>query len=198
MASGVDVADDSRMSDNTVSTQPHAVRDLAVGVVAGLAGGLAMNLFARATSDRRGHGAQPPQEDSPARGKDAAERAGDAAYRLVRGGEPAPETSQRLGTAAHYAFSASAGAAYGLLAPRVPALTACFGTLFGTLVWAGADEGVVPLLGLSRGPRQIPARVHLFALTAHLVYGAAVETVRRVVSTNDQNAGNQITSLISV
>jgi putative membrane protein len=156
-----------------------------------------MNLLTRALVGERPHGAQPAQQ-LDGTDEDPAELAGAAVYRAVTGERPEPELTPRLGTAAHYAFGATAGAAYGLLALRVPAITACFGTLFGTIVWAGADEGLVPLLGLSKGPREIPARVHLFSLTSHLLFGAAVEGVRRAVSTKDQNAGNQITSFMTV
>ena len=40
-----------------------------------------------------------------------------------------------------------------------------------------ADEGAIPALGLSRGPREIPVRSHLTALCEHWVYGAALEAV---------------------
>ena len=55
-----------------------------------------------------------------------------------------------------------------------------FGSFYGTLVWAIADEGVIPAFGLSREPRDVSADVHAYALSGHCVYGAALECVRRL------------------
>jgi uncharacterized membrane protein YagU involved in acid resistance len=128
--------------------------------------------------DRSGRGMQPPQADGNA-ANDAAVRSGSAAYEVVTGHPPDPRVKPWLGSAAHYLFGASAGLVYGLLAPRVPSMRSAFGTGYGTLVWAIADEGVIPALGLSRNPRQIPADVHLYALAGHWVYGATLESFRR-------------------
>ncbi len=168
-------------------------RQAVVGLAGGLLGALAMNLFARAVvntgngreadgaapgGDRAGRGAQPPQAEGHA-GDDAAVRVGTAAYRAVTGDEPAREARPWLGSAAHYGFGAGAGMCYALFAGRAPVIRAGFGTLYGTLVWAFADEGVVPALGLSRGPRQLPAGVHLYSLCGHWVYGATLHAVVR-------------------
>jgi hypothetical protein len=49
------------------------------------------------------------------------------------------------------------------------------------LVWAAADEGAMPALGLSRGPRELPWSVHAYALLGHCVFGATLETTLRSV-----------------
>ena len=150
-------------------------RRIVQGAIAGALGSLAMNLFARATGDRRAHGVQPPQ--AYPMDDDAPEQVGAAAFEVVSGSEPDEELEQRLGTAAHYTFGAAMGVAYALLSPRLPVLRRGRGTLYGSLVWLLADEGLMPALGLSRGPAQLPLRTHAYAFAGHVVYGAAMAAV---------------------
>lgn len=177
------------MNDRTHSTARQAL----AGLAGGLAGAFAMNLFARAVGaarngreadgaapghDRVGRGMQPPQAEGSAR-DDAAVRVGTAAYETLTGDAPTRKGRSWLGSAAHYGFGAGAGMCYALAASRAPLLRAGFGTLYGTLVWALADEGVVPALGLSRGPRELPAGVHLYSLCGHWIYGATLDAFQR-------------------
>jgi hypothetical protein len=169
-------------------------------ILAGLAGGLAgafvTNLYTRAISgatngkegegaargaDRLGRGMQPPQALGAA-SNDATVQVGSIAYGAIVGSPPPPSYRAPLGTAAHYAFSAGAGLSYGLLSSRFPALRIGFGTFYGCLVWALADEGVVPALGLSRGPRQLSLGVHAYSLIGHAIFGATLEGVRRATT----------------
>jgi uncharacterized membrane protein YagU involved in acid resistance len=165
-----------------------------LGLAAGCVAGLAMNMFAGLVSaltrghegsgaapgaDRVGRGMQPPQAVGRAE-QDAAVRVGSAGYYLATGHTPTRDGRLRLGTAAHYAFSGALGVGYVLAATRAPIVTECYGTLYGTLVWAAADETAMPALGLSRGPRQLGAGVHAYALTGHWVYGATLEFCRRL------------------
>jgi hypothetical protein len=154
-----------------------------------------MNMFGRAMNavngreaegaapgaDRHGRGAQPPQAVGRAE-DDAAVRTGSMAYRGLTGEEPDRDTRRRLGVAAHYAFGAATGALYGLAPTRHSAVRAGYGTLYGTLIWAIADEGLLPAMGLSRGPRSLPAAVVLYSLAAHLVYGATLECVTESIA----------------
>jgi hypothetical protein len=183
-----------------------ALSRLALGAIGGLAGAYAMNAFARLVSrvqggreaegaapggDRAGRGVQPPQAEGTA-ADDAAVRAGASAYRTVTGRHPRPSTRPRLGSAAHYAFSAIAGCTYVWLADRLPALRAGYGTAYGTVVWALADETVTPALGLSRGPRELPPGVHLFALAGHWVFGATLDATLRIGESCAMPAGRQL------
>jgi hypothetical protein len=151
-----------------------------VGALAGAAGSLAMNVFTRIwTNDHRGHGVQPPQACEP--GDDATVRAGTIAFAAATGDTPPATLREPLGAVAHYAFGSAMGIVYAFLAPRLPALRSGRGALYGALVWAGADEGLMPALGLSRGPRQLRARTHGYALAGHVIYGAAVHAVAAAV-----------------
>jgi hypothetical protein len=163
------------------------------GIAAGVLAGAAMNLYARAMAaatngheakgaapggDRTGRGAQPAQAKGRA-DEDAAIRIGAIAYHALVHRKPTDRARPWLGSAAHYGFSASAGVCYALVAARAPGIRACFGTLYGTLVWALADEGVVPALGLSRRPTELPLGVHLYALCGHWIYGGTLEALTR-------------------
>ena len=123
------------------------------------------------------------RRDGPAETpRDATVKVGTAAFRLVAGYTPGRETQQWLGTAARFAFSAAVGVNYLLASERTPELRRGFGTVYGGLVWATADEGAAPALGLSKTPDEIPLGVHASSLGAHCVYGATLEGCRRVAS----------------
>jgi uncharacterized membrane protein YagU involved in acid resistance len=122
---------------------------------------------------------QPPQARTRA-DQDAAVEAGTLVYRSLTGHAPDRATGRWLGTGAHYTFGATAGVVYALGSIGAPAVRAGFGVLYGTLIWAAADEGVMPALGLSRGPRELPLGVLGYSLAGHWVYGATLEGFMRV------------------
>ena len=131
--------------------------------------------------ERDARGAQPAQAEGSAE-QDATVKVGTAAFESVAGYTPGRETQQWLGTAAHYALQRGRGVNYMLASERAPELRRGFGTVYGSLVWATADEGAVPALGLSKQPGEIPLGVHAYALGAHWVYGATLEGCRRIAS----------------
>lgn len=71
------------------------------------------------------------------------------------------------------------GALYGAAVEVEPRLRAASGVPFGLAVWALADEGVVPALGLKRSLRDASPQLHAYSLLSHIVYGATTELVRR-------------------
>jgi uncharacterized membrane protein YagU involved in acid resistance len=76
---------------------------------------------------------------------------------------------------------ATSGAIYGVAAELAPEVTVGAGIPFGTAVWLAVDEGVVPLLGLSKAPTEYPLSTHIYALASHFVYGFTTEVVRRAL-----------------
>ena len=178
--------------------------DVLKGLLAGVAGGLAaswvMNQF-QSTWGRlqegieKPHGAQSLQEGSPQHGAgrelreqgsdeeqdDATERVANLISTGVFDHELTEAEKHRAGAAVHYAFGAATGGMYGALAEVLPGVTAGAGTAFGTFVWAAADEGMVPALGLSKSPSEYPLSIHAYALASHLVFGLTAEAVRRAV-----------------
>lgn len=97
-------------------------------------------------------------------------------------GRPLTQPEKRLGGQFfHYAFGAIAGGLYGAAAERSREVTAGFGLPFGATVWLTADEIGLPLAGLAAPPTSYPASRHAAALGTHLVFGATVEAVRRML-----------------
>ena len=102
---------------------------------------------------------------------------------------PAPRGRQHLtheqraqgGPVVHYAFGALMGGLYGGLAEYSELVRSGFGTAYGTALFAGGDLIAVPALHLSAPLSEFPAASFAGPYTAHLVYGATTELVRRLV-----------------
>jgi hypothetical protein len=171
------------------------LKAITAGLVGGVAGAWAMNGFQRMAERarggrevtgaapgalRHGRGPQPAQAERDA-SDDATARAVSTVVEPVIDRRLRLEERQRLGALAHLAFGAASGALYALTAESWPRATVLAGVPFGVAVWALADEGVVPLLGLSRGPRTQPPSVLAYGLASHFVYGLTTETTRKLV-----------------
>lgn len=90
----------------------------------------------------------------------------------------APRKQRRgLLEAAHWAFGAGGGAAFGAL-PRSMRRHPWAGPAYGLMVWLGFELGIAPALGLSQAKRARP--VDRIALaTDHLLYGLVLSATRR-------------------
>ena len=165
------------------------------GALAGVAGALAMNQFQRVAAragegreaddatvglPRTGRGPQPAQAIGNA-SDDATAKVANVALSAVGYSLTDPRAKQVAGEFVHLAFGAINGALYGLAAELDPRVTAAAGIPFGTSVWAVADEGIVPALGLSRGPREASASLLAYGLLSHCVYGVTTELVRKSI-----------------
>lgn len=176
-----------------------AAKGLLAGAVGGLAASFVMNAFQAAWSRRahgqsRSHGAQSLQTGEPrggdawprglagardaAESRDAAERVAAGAAAALAGRELTRGEQDAGGTLVHYLYGTATGAAYGLAAELAPAAAAAYGLPFGAAVWIGADELIVPALGLSKPAEDYPASVHAYSFASHLVYGLTTELVR--------------------
>ena len=166
---------------------------LASGIVAGLAGGLVaswiMNEFMenlgpslqKAIQGDAASNQQAPERDKP---DDATMKTADAVVSAVTGGRHlSHEGKEKGGPIVHYAFGAIMGGVYGAIAEGIPQTTFGFGTAFGAALFTGADLVAVPALNLSGSSGDAPASSLATPFAAHLVYGAATETVRRLVRT---------------
>ena len=111
---------------------------------------------------------------------DAAVRVGSTAYRLTTGRWPDRRLRLQLGAWAHYTFSGMVGICYALIAEHAPLLRKGSGAFPAAVVWALADEGAMPALGLSRGPRQLTGGMHAYSLLGHWIYGATLECARNI------------------
>ena len=165
------------------------------GAIAGVAGAVAMNQFQRLAAcagrgreaddatiglPRTGRGSQPAQAIGNA-SDDATARAANAALSVVGKELTDPRAKQMAGEFVHLAFGALNGAVYAIAAELEPRVTAGAGVPFGAAVWAIADEGVVPALGWSRGPREASAGLLTYGLLSHFVFGMTTEGVRRAL-----------------
>jgi putative membrane protein len=174
-------------------TQDHGiVRGALNGMVGGLVASWVMNeFFAKAGSklqqavqteeQNRADDAQRAQtRDQPQ--EDATMKTADRIVQAATGGQHLSwEGKKRGGPAVHYAFGALIGALYGGLAEMVPGITAGAGSGFGTLLFVGADLLAVPALGLSSNPAPEPASKLASPFAAHLVYGVATDSIRKLL-----------------
>ncbi|HEV7859051.1 MAG TPA: DUF1440 domain-containing protein [Pyrinomonadaceae bacterium] len=175
-------------------------KGLVAGIVAGLAAAWTMNQFQALLSklvegQERSHGAQSLQQGSPQRGAgrelqergsedetdDATERLANIVSEGVFDHQLTEGEKAIAGTAIHYGFGVTSGALYGVLAELAPGVKAGAGLPFGATIWLTADEGMVPLLGLSKSPTEYPPSVHAYSLASHFVFGLTTELVRRAV-----------------
>jgi uncharacterized membrane protein YagU involved in acid resistance len=88
---------------------------------------------------------------------------------------------ERLGLAIHWALGIGAGAAYAVLRRRFHALGRTAGLGFGTAFWALLDEGLVPTLGLTPGPRAFPWQTHARGFAGHLTFGTVTDGTLRLL-----------------
>jgi uncharacterized membrane protein YagU involved in acid resistance len=79
-----------------------------------------------------------------------------------------------LSLAAHFAFGAMAGSAYGAIARTRPSHPVLSGVGFGLLVWGSQYLGVLPAAGLLSNARHHPVRRNALMIAAHVVWGAAL------------------------
>lgn len=106
---------------------------------------------------------------------------GEAAQRIARSttGRKLSRAQQR--TAApivHYAAGALAGGIYGLIAEILPGVRRWYGMGYSKVIFLGASEPLLPWLGLTSRQK---AQVTPAGLPAPLVFGAVLETTRRVL-----------------
>ena len=173
-------------------------KGLVAGVIGGVTASVVMNQFQKiwqkfAEGEQRSHGAQSMQQGSPEHGAGrylkehgADDADDDATGRLANfisvagfDHELTEAEKKKIGTVFHYGFGTSTGAAYGVAAEIFPEITSGAGMPFGAFIWLTADEGVVPLLGLSEDAADYPFSILAYGLASHLVYGLTVEIVRR-------------------
>jgi uncharacterized membrane protein YagU involved in acid resistance len=158
----------------------------AIGVVSGIIAAMAMDSVARilgSLNDAPRGARAPAQAQSSAPGEeDGSAKLGTAAFEAVTGEKPSRQTQQWLGLMSRYGFGAAMGVNYMLASEQAPDLRRGYGTVYGSLVWAAADEGALPAAGLARKPTDVPLGIHASTLGAHWVYGATLETCRRIAA----------------
>jgi hypothetical protein len=162
------------------------------GALAGLVGGLIGTWFMseyQALWSRVVNGGEPQSAGGKHDARDwqeknedqnANELAAQAVARNTVGRELSEDELEVAAPMMHYAFGSTMGAIYGAFVEEAPWAAAGAGSAYGALVWVGADEVAMPVIGWSR-PQTYPLESHLQSLTAHLVFGVASEISRRAV-----------------
>jgi uncharacterized membrane protein YagU involved in acid resistance len=149
------------------------------GVVAGLAGSLAQNLYfawTRKLAPDASTGAFEPVEPEQRHEPPTQTVARRFKEHLVHAGPLA--RPERAGQVVHLAFGSAWGGVYGLVAGTLPSAAGLRGGLvFGASVWLLSDDVLLPAFGLAAWPHHYPVKNHLYALAAHAVYGTAVAGV---------------------
>ncbi len=157
-------------------------RGLLTGAVAGLVGCLAMagfqELVARTSEseDRCDHGPHAPSPDEESTTEKAARKVARQFGHAL-----SVDEKQFSGRVLHYGFGLFMGAAYGAAAEYLPVVGLGAGTAFGTVLFLGTDEGVLPLLHLASKPDETPAADHLLHWASHVVYSCTLELTRRAL-----------------
>jgi hypothetical protein len=156
------------------------LRGALAGAIAGLVGAYAMERFQALWAETEKQ-ARPTQIARAGKDEPTTVKAAERVVETVLQTELPDEVKPVAGEAVHYGMGMLSGAIYGAVAEVLPVVRAGNGLLFGAVLWWVADETAVPAVGLSKKPSAYPPSTHAYALSAHLVYGFATETVRRVL-----------------
>ena len=160
-------------------------RHVGWGIVAGMLGGVVgswmMNAFLIGAASAE-TAVQTPEERANAAaqpvGDDSTMKVADALAQAVTHHPLTHEQKEVGGPLVHYGFGALMGGAYGAAAEYWAGSKWGFGSAFGAALFLGADEVMVPAVGLSGPPTEQPLGSQAKYLTAHLVYGVTTEAVR--------------------
>jgi hypothetical protein len=154
-------------------------RDLIKGAIAGAVATWVMGKVTNTLYEHEDRWAR-RREDDAREGKTAYGAAAEKAARAV-GASLGDEQRERLGSALHWALGIGAGAAYNVLRRRFESIGRAAGFGFGTAFWAAVDEGLVPALGLTPGPRAFPWQTHARGLAGHLTFGTVTDGTLRLL-----------------
>ncbi len=97
------------------------------------------------------------------------------------GKELSPRQPHPAGIAIHYGIGVGAGALYGALQGRVPAISTGRGALYGLGIFLTHDELLNTVTGSAARPTQYPWQAHARGLISHLILGMVADTILRVL-----------------
>lgn len=167
--------------------KPNIGKALLAGLVAGLAASWTMNRFQDvwlAISSPNGSNDKTKRGETEAATEaqdDTTVKAASAVSEGLLDHKLTPAEKKIAGPAVHYAVGAAGGIIYCVASEFFPKVVRGLGLPYGTAFWLVVDEGMVPLLRLSKGPTAYPPSTHIYALASHLVFGATIEGVRRIL-----------------
>jgi uncharacterized membrane protein YagU involved in acid resistance len=153
--------------------------DLIKGAIAGAVATWVMGKVTNTMYEREDRWAR-RQEDDAREGTTAYGVAAEKAGRAM-GTSLNQDQNEKIGAAIHWALGVGAGAVYAVVRRRFASVGKIAGLGFGTVFWAAVDEGVVPALGLTPGPRAFPWQAHARGLAGHLTFGTVTDGTLRVL-----------------
>lgn len=149
---------------------------LPIAILAGLGAGLVASAIMEAYQALAA-----PMFGQKSEGEPATVKAADTAKQAV-GAKPVVKKHRSLaGRGVHYATGLALGVLYAILALYWPPVTIGFGVAFGIAAAIVLDYFAVPAFGWGPPAWQTPFHTHLYSLSAHAVFGAVLEAVRRLV-----------------
>lgn len=160
-------------------SRPSMTEDLIKGAIAGAVATWVMGKVTSAMYAREDRGAR-RREDEARQGKTAYGVAAEKAAEAI-GADITDEQREKLGSVVHWALGIGAGAVYAVLRRRFDGVGRAAGLGFGTAFWAAVDEGLVPALGLTKGPGSFPWQTHARGLAGHVSFGAVADGTLRVL-----------------
>lgn len=116
-------------------------------------------------------------------GDSATVKAADSASESLTARPVPDQQRQAAGNLVHYATGAALGLGYALAARRWQPVSAGFGIAYGLAVAAVFDDVLVPLFGWGPWPHQAGLASQGYSVSAHAVYGVALEGSRRLAMT---------------
>lgn len=139
------------------------------GALGGAAGGVAMTVMMTKVAPRVVPKSMLPDTPAPQKTVQWAQREAGRPDAL------SGRSEKGAALAAHLAYSAAAGAGYGLARSSFPALrqvpSPAAGALFGLAVWAVSFEGLLPALGVMEPTTQHPPKRWPAPLMGHTIFG---------------------------
>lgn len=154
-----------------INRQRNVWEGLLAGALGGLVASFVMSQFHSAFAQNAKTSSRQGQEDSTV-------KAASAISRSILHRDLTAQEKKVAGPAVHYGFGSSAAAIYGAAVELAPAARTAWGLPFGAAVWLGAHVITVPALGLSQLVTESTPGEEAVEFSAHLVYGAVVESIR--------------------
>lgn len=94
---------------------------------------------------------------------------------LMQRGPLTEAAKRRAATIVHVLFGSLWGGLYGVARESYPELDRPLGVLgYSLVVWNTSDNVILPAFRVAALPHKYPLRNHMYAIAAHLVYGASV------------------------
>jgi hypothetical protein len=166
-----------RGNSNWTSRKDDSVAaDMVKGAIAGAVGVWVMDQVGWGMYLRENREALRQEQEARVEGKDVAHVAAGKLAGAV-GRTLSPEQPHPAGIAVHYALGMIPGALYGVLRNRIDRLGTGRGLVYGLGLFLVNDEILAPVLGLASGPLAYPWQAHVRGLVAHVVLGAATDTI---------------------